>query len=116
MLKQKQEIFKITLPLVEQAQAIEKKAQYISTILKNQSNFYDNEQYIFTNIPQGMQITSYDQGDMTIQLQGTTISSSLIQQLVKVLAKNKHFADITIQSVDKTSGGFEFILNIKTNG
>jgi Tfp pilus assembly protein PilN len=110
--EQKQEIFKITLPLIEEAQAIDHKSNLIKSALKEQNDFSDQLNYVLSIIPEGMILKRLEFDNTTIRLTGIAADIRLIKMMTEKIKTEKKFKDITVNQVQKDLSVFDFIIVI----
>jgi len=109
---QKEEIIKVTLPLVEEAQAIDNKLNQIKQILQKQDQFITNLNYVFSIFPASAVLTNFEISYSTIKLIGTTNNVDTVKLLVERLKKDQKFKHVIINQISKSSFGFEFSILI----
>ncbi|HLL61274.1 MAG TPA: PilN domain-containing protein [Candidatus Nitrosocosmicus sp.] len=110
--EQKEEIFKITQPLIDDARYIEKRSTFISKVLADQTNFYEDSQFIFSNIPTEIILDSFDINSESIKLTGVSNSINRIRHLSERISKGKQYRDVKISKVEKEITGYSFIITI----
>lgn len=110
--QQKKEIFKITQPLLDEAQLINKESTFIQDVLAKQSNFNEDTQYIFNNIPSEMILNNVSVDEKAIVIEGISQSSNRIKQLTEILQKSNKFKEVQISKIDKSETGYQFSINM----
>lgn len=110
---QKQEILKITFPLVKEAQALEARTKQISILLTSQEAFARDFSFIIGNVPKNTYITGFEQSENTIKITGFTTQLLDIKMYHAKLAQNKLLGTVVIDSVSGYElTGFDFVISI----
>lgn len=110
--QQKQEIFKITQPLLDEAALINKESTFIQDVLAKQNSFNGQTKTIFSNIPTEMILVNVVVDEKKISVEGISQSSARIKQLTELLKNSKAFKDVQISRVEKSEFGYQFTINI----
>lgn len=109
---QKEEIIKVTLPLIEEAQAIDNKLNQIKQVLQKQGQFITNLDYIFSIFPASAVLTNFEISYSTIKLMGTTNDPVVIKLFFEKLKRERKFKHVVISQISKSGFGFEFSIFI----
>lgn len=110
-LSQKQEIVKISRPLVREIQALERKITEINKISLKQDQFRDNFDYILDVFPEKLRLnklTINDKGEY--ELAGFTSDPSVIKTYYNRLKKDKKFTNIELKNLKREVLGFNFTI------
>lgn len=111
-IEQKQEILKVTRSLVDDAANLSRKVEKAKQILASQDKFLQDKRTIFSIIPQEIILNKFIMEDKRVQVSGLSNSIAMIKSFSDKLKANRQFKTITIESVTKSSQGFEFAINI----
>ncbi|OGK39808.1 hypothetical protein A3F34_01080 [Candidatus Roizmanbacteria bacterium RIFCSPHIGHO2_12_FULL_44_10] len=111
--KQKQQILNITLPLVEEAEAVQRKTLQIDELLSNQDTFIERFDYVISVVPQDIVLIGFEVGETAIKLNGTSQGLLSVRSLNKRLQQRKEFSNARIITVERNDiGGFLFSISI----
>lgn len=111
---QKQQILTLTKPLVIEASEISKKTAEASKIIEDQNYRLGTINYIFSNVPTGLSISSFT-WDSKIDIKGEAITPSLVQAMQNRLSKSGHFKEVSVVDIAKNDlGSFNYSLLIVT--
>jgi Tfp pilus assembly protein PilN len=109
---QKEEIIKLTLPIVTEAQTIDERMNQIKQILEKQARLTTNLDYIFSIFPAQITLTSLDFNESKIKLMGTTSNPPMVKLFVEKLKSDKKFKQVAINQINKKGFIFEFSITI----
>ncbi len=109
---QKEEIIKVTLPLIEEAQAIDNKTNQIKQILKKQNQFITNLDYIFSIFPAKAVLANFEISSSVIKLTGSTNDLETVKLFFEKLKRDRKFKRVIIDQISKSGFGFEFSIVI----
>lgn len=109
---QQEEIVKITVSMVEEAQAIDRKSGEIKKLIKEQDRFEESLNYILSVIPPKIIISKFEQGTNGIRLNGIASDFITIKIFDEKLKKDKKFKKISINEISRRFNEFEFSINI----
>ncbi len=109
---QKQEIIRITLPIVNEAKAIETKTTSIKKLIDEQKTFSNHFDYITSIIPDLIYIKTISISEQTISLEGSTKDINSIRILLERIKKDQKFKKVSLGEVKKTEQILSFVLNI----
>jgi Tfp pilus assembly protein PilN len=112
---EKQEIIKVTNPLVEEAQAIDFKSNQIGKIINNQTQFIADFNYILSIIPQKITLNKLEIDSSAIKLSGIATDLDAIKLLYERIKKDEKFKDVAINKLSKIDFGFEFLILIEVS-
>ena len=112
---QKQEIFKITKPLLTEAKNVEKKLSNIKTLIDQQAVFNANLGFVFSSIPEGMTLNEVGIDNKQVYMKGEAISVLQIKHVYDIFNEDKRFKEAAISALekDKLTGIFSFVLSAK---
>ncbi len=100
---QKQEIMKITTPLVNQAVVLEGKLNHIHTILNTQNQFSDPLDYVLAKVPESVSLDEVDMSDKSIVLKAHTLQIGLVKSIYQNYLSSKKFKNVTITGIGRDS-------------
>jgi Tfp pilus assembly protein PilN len=110
---QKREIVRLVLPLLQEASKIDKKTTEVEKIITNQKQLSSMTNYLLSIFPETITLTNLDIKQDSINLTGNAADPRHLQAFYTLLKKDKKFADITLQNVQKIDTGYSFILILK---
>ena len=111
--KQKQHILLITLPVIEEAQAIESQTQKIETLLKSQNLAINNLGFIASVIPQDVVVQRMQVSGTTIQILGKTNNLLAIRSMHKKIKQVKEYSLAKISSIQQDlDGSYSFGIGV----
>lgn len=114
-IEQKQEILRITQPLVVEATALNNRIEQIEEILKKQERFSFLKRYIFSVIPNSIVLGKLEINEKEIILSGLSANIASIQALSARLKIDRRFRKVEIERMAKTDEGFEFVMTLDLN-
>jgi Tfp pilus assembly protein PilN len=111
--KQKQHILLITLPVIEEAEAIELKTDRINTLLDTQNKTINHLSFISSVIPEDVSVQKIQVTDSTVQLIGSSKNLLSIRSLHKRIKQLKQYKMAKISSIQQdVAGGYSFGIGI----
>ncbi|OGK19737.1 hypothetical protein A3D80_03245 [Candidatus Roizmanbacteria bacterium RIFCSPHIGHO2_02_FULL_40_13b] len=105
---QKQEIIKITKPIVIEAQAVSLKTDSIKKELSKENEVNSLINDVLSKIPDGVILFDFGINENGITLKAHATSIAVIQYLNTTLSKDKRFSKVKIDTVIKDTNGFIF--------
>lgn len=112
-IREKQEIIKVTEPLVNEARTINFKSAQIGNIINHQERFIDNLNYFFSIVPQKIVLDNLEMTSSTVKLSGKAVDIKSIKLLYQRIKKDQKFKEVSINKISRTSFDFEFLILIK---
>lgn len=109
----KEEIIKVTKPLIKKGRLISFKLNQTGQIVKQQNQFISNFNYILSVIPQKITLNKVEINPSTIKLSGVTTDFRAIKALYEKIKKEQRFKEVAIDKFSKTNFGFDFLILIK---
>jgi len=109
---QKEEIIRVTLPLVTEAQVINNATDQIKQILKKQTQFVTNFDYLLSIFPTQLILTNLEISESKIKLIGMTSDLPMVKLFFEKLKRDKKFKQVVIDQINKSGMGFEFSIFI----
>lgn len=111
--RQKQQILAVTLPLVDEAQAIEKKTSYIKDVLDSQDVYIQKYTVLLNSIPSDVTLKTIDLAEDHVKIEGSSTNVESIRALHRKLAQTNGFETATIGTITSAEEvGFEFIIEV----
>ena len=107
---QKKEIVNIVLPLLTEANQIDKKTTEIEKIFINQNSFSSMMSYIISVFPETATLTNFESNNNSLVITGTASDPRHLQAFFNVLKRDKKFNDIEFQNIKKTDSGYGFTI------
>ncbi len=109
---QKKEIVEISRPLLKEAEAAEFKIKEIKPIIKKQTAFLNQLNYLLSVFPESAYLTKFTIKDDQIFLEGYSEDARLIKQFYLRLQKDKKFKNISLETLKKTEFGYDFLISL----
>jgi Tfp pilus assembly protein PilN len=103
--KQKQHILLITLPIIEEAEAIDLKTTHIEKLLNTQNKTLNNLSFISSVIPKDVAVQKIQVTDSTLQIIGITPNLLSIRSLHKRIKQIKQYGLAKITSIQQNANG-----------
>ncbi len=110
---QKREIIRIILPLIQEAERIDKKTNEIEKLLNQQESFKKMLNYLFSIVPEGVRLDKCEIQIDSIDLIGVTNEPQKIQLVYSKLKLDNNFANVNLKNVKKTESGYIFVINLE---
>lgn len=111
--QQKQQILTITLPLIQEAQAVGANIKNVNRLLNYQDDFFSRFDFALGVVPQDIKLSYFQMDDISLEIRGDAGSINSIRSLNKRLQEKKEFTSSQIRSVDKTiQGEYSFVIYI----
>jgi len=107
---QKKEIIEVILPLLNEAEIIEKKQEAAKLVLDRQEKFISLFKYFISIFPQGITLKKIKFSSDTIEISGIAFLPENLQAFVNLTKKEKKFKKVDLKSIKKTEFGYEFEL------
>lgn len=107
---QKKEIVQVVLPLLKEAEDIDKRTTEIQKIIKKQNNFSSMLQYYLSQFPSTINLTNFELNNDSIKATGNALTPKDLQAFFAILKKEGHFGNVDLQSIKKSDAGYSFIL------
>lgn len=113
--KQNQQILELTIPLIDEAQAVEKKTGIIQTLLSNQDRNAQKLSSIVGLVPSEIILTSVEVNDDITLIKGSSVTVNIIKTFNEKLKTNPAFENSEIRTVDRiTEGDYEFAIIVES--
>lgn len=109
---QKQEIIKITAPIVVEAHEVSEKMTYISKQIATQNQFLANMNNVFSVIPKEISLIDFDISEKSISFRGKSTTIEAVRYINGILQKKSGFKKVRIDTVVKDQTGFIFSIVI----
>lgn len=110
---QKKEIIQVASPLIEKAEAIDKKTKEIKDILSSQREMNTMFQYIFSVFPESLILKEIAYEKQVIKLKGIAIDPKQLQNFYNILKKENKFDIVDLSNIEKDEDGFSFVLKLE---
>ncbi|MDO8609003.1 MAG: hypothetical protein Q7R95_00485 [bacterium] len=107
---QKKEIIQVVLPLLQEADMIDRRIGEIQKITKNQQTFSLMLTYFLSQFPQSVNLQSLEVTSDSIKASGIGIIAQDIQSFYVVLKKENKFGVVNLQNIKKEDNGYSFVL------
>lgn len=109
---QKQEMIKITTPIVVEAKEVAGKMGYIKKQLIAQKQFLEYIDNVFATIPKEISLFDFQVSEKNVQFRGQATSIAAVRYLHAILQKKPGFKKVQIDTVVKNQDGFIFSMVI----
>ena len=107
---QKKEIVQVVLPLLKEADIIDRRSNEANNIFKKQEKFNYMLKYFLSQFPASINIMSLEVNHDSLKATGNALDARQLQAFYALLKKENKFAVIDLQTVRKTEFGFSFVL------
>lgn len=109
---QKKEIIQVVLPLLTEAERIDKRSAESIRIIKNQQKLTTMVQYFLSQFPASINLISLEISPDTLKATGSSSDARQLQAFYSILQKDNKFTTVELQNLRKTDAGYSFILNL----
>ncbi len=109
---QKQEIIKLTAPIVVEAHEVSGKMDYIKKQTTLQDKFLANINSVFSSVPKEISLFELDISDKSVTLRGKSTTIEAVRYINAILQKRPGFKKVRIDTVVKSQDGFIFSIVI----
>lgn len=110
--EQKKEIIQVVLPLLSQAEIIDKKIAEGQKIIKEQDRFTQMINYLISVFPSSLTLTGLEVSGEGMKMTGIAIDSRQLQSFYNFLKKENKFKIISLESIKKLENGYGFIFTL----
>jgi Tfp pilus assembly protein PilN len=108
--EQKKEIIQVVLPLLSEAEIIDKRTIEARKIIKEQERFNQMVRYSLSLFPQSLTLTKLEMENDGIKMTGLALDVRVLQSFYSLLQKEKKFAVVSLTDIKKGDNGYAFIL------
>lgn len=109
---QKKEIVQVVIPLLKEADLIDKRSAESKTIIKDQDKFSIMMQYFLSQFPISVNLVNLEINMDGLKATGNAVDPRQLQAFYNVLKNDNKFATVDLQSVKKTDFGYSFVLTL----
>ena len=109
---QKKEILQIVLPLLNQANNIDKKTMAVKDIFIKQQTFQEMLKYLLSIFPSAINLTDFEASVDSLKLTGVSTDSHQLQSFYFLLKKDNKFDNVNLDSIKKIENGYSFKINL----
>jgi len=109
---QKKEIIQVSLPLLKEAEIVEKKQEAAKTILLDQEKTLSMFKYFLSIFPKGLVLKQMNLEKNGIEIVGTAIQVDHLRAFINLIKKEQKFKKVDLKSIKKTEFGYNFELNL----
>jgi len=107
---QKKEIIQVVLPLLSEAEIIEKKQETAKSVLERQEKMLSMFKYFVSIFPQGLILKEMRLSVDSIEVLGVAFLPENLQNFINLVKKEKKFKKVNLKSIKKSETGYEFEL------
>ncbi|KKQ02187.1 MAG: hypothetical protein US11_C0001G0146 [Candidatus Roizmanbacteria bacterium GW2011_GWA2_36_23] len=108
--EQKKEIIQVVLPLLKEAETIDKRSIEANKIVKDQAHVNAMVQYFLSVFPQETTLVSLDMENDLIKAKGNTFNPKYFESFYKLLQREQKFEMVNLEEMQKSSKGYFFTL------
>jgi Tfp pilus assembly protein PilN len=112
-LRQKQDIVKVSKPLLQEGAVVDEKIRNIKSVIVKQELTLSMLKYYLSIYPQQISATHLTILPDEIELEGITSDSVILQSFYQRLKDDKKFQQTELKNVEKTETGYSFVLSLK---
>lgn len=109
---QKKEIVQVVLPLLKEAELIDKRSSETKQIFQKQEQFSSMLQYFLSQFPTNISLINLEVTPDSLKATGNSFDARQLQAFYVVLKKDNKFVDIQLQNLRKTESGYSFVLSL----
>jgi Tfp pilus assembly protein PilN len=109
---QKQEIFNVARPLIDDYLSYNYKINQIEDLLFKQNQLENQISYLLSQFPKDIYLTKLEYSKNELSLIGQTLNPTLIRSFYSRLQQDKRFNSLSLESVKKTDEGFVFKMKL----
>lgn len=110
---QKKEIVQIVLPLMTEANRLDKKTIEIEKIIKKQDSFRTMFDYVMSIFPESVTLSDITIVQDSMSLTGTATNSKHLQAFYQRMKSDEKFTDVSFKNIKKGLTGYDFTLNMQ---
>jgi len=107
---QKKEIIQLVLPLLSEAEIIEKKQEAAKSVLERQEKMLSMFKYFVSIFPQGLTLKEMRLSVDSIEVLGVAFLPENLQNFINLVKKEKKFKKVNLKSIKKSEAFYEFEL------
>jgi Tfp pilus assembly protein PilN len=112
-LRQKQEIVKVSKPLLAEGAVIDDKIRNIKSIISKQQETLDMISYYLSIYPEKISATHLTIQQNEVSLEGRTSDINVLQSFYKRLKDDNKFKSSELKNVEKTDTGYSFSMSLR---
>jgi len=109
---QKQEIFKVAQPLIDNYLLYNYKVKTIESLLTKQNQLQSQLDYFVTHFPKDIFLTKMNYSNEELTITGVSLDPALIRSFYYQLQQDKRFNKLILESIQKTETGFIFTMKL----
>lgn len=109
---QKKEIVQVVLPLLKEADLIDRRTKESDNIFKKQIKFKTMFQYFLSQFPAGLTLINLEINPDSIKATGNAYDPRQLEAFYTLLKKDGRFATVEIQTLKKTEFGYSFVFSL----
>lgn len=107
---QKKEIVQVVLPLLKEAETIDKRTVESKKILANQQKFDSMLKYFISMFPANLYLSNLEIENESMKATGDAADAHYIQLFYGALKKEQRFDVVQLQTLKKTDTGYSFVI------
>ena len=109
---QKKEIVEIVLPLLQEAEHLDKKSREIEKVVKTQTDFDAMIKYVLSIFPETITLTNLDSTEDSLKLTGDAADARHLQAFFTLLKRENNFGSVEFKSIKKSASGYKFTMSL----
>ncbi len=109
---QKKEIAKVVLPLLKEAERIDKRTIEAKAIFRRQQVFSVMLRYFLSQFPASITLINLELNPDSIKATGNAFEAKELQGFYSLMQKDKKFGKVELQTLRKTDFGYSFVLSL----
>ncbi len=109
---QKKEIVQVVLPLLKEAELIDRRTIESENIFRKQQKSTVMLQYFLSQFPAGITLINLEINPDSVKATGNAYDPRQLEAFYTLLRKDKRFDTVELQTLKKTEFGYSFVLNL----
>lgn len=110
--EQKKEIVQIVLPLLQEAEHIDKKSKEVGNIIQKQKKFESMMEYILSVFPETVTLTDMILIEDSLRISGDATDARQLQAFLLLLKKEGKFNSVEFKNIRRTPTGYSFVMSL----
>lgn len=111
---QKKEIVQVVLPLLKEAEKIDKRSKEASKILQSQKDFLRMLKYYLSKFPETIALNTLEIKNNSISSVGLAKKITDLQSFYLTLKKDGYFEEVNLKDIKKSDMGYVFSLTLSS--
>jgi len=111
-LDQKKEIIQVVMPLLSQAESIDKNTKELKIIVNQQEDFLSSLNYLLSVFPETITLKKLDINEKSINMLGSAVDPNQLRSFYAILKKEGKFKSVNLSNIKKNQLGYSFAINL----